>query len=404
MKFGLRNSRVLLAALGNPHRAYPSIHIAGTNGKGSTAAFLASILQEAGYRTGLYTSPHLLRFTERIRIDGKELPTQRLVRYVEELRPVIERMNATFFEATTAVAFRYFADEGIDIAVIETGLGGRLDSTNLIRPLASIITSIGLDHTQILGSTITEIAAEKGGIIKSGRPVISSVDRPSAERVLRRISRYRNAPFYRAKSVVHVLARNGVLWFSGGMLKGHSVTPGLLGKHQTRNVESAVATISVLKKSRHLPKISVENILRGLEHVVENTGLRGRYEVIETAGGTLTFDVAHNPDGIRALVNLIRSRGEFPSAIVFGVMADKDYRTMLRSLRKIGRSVVVVAPHGERALGVYQLAREARMAGFRVVGESSVSKGVKAAMRIGRGKRVLITGSHYVVAEAMIDL
>ncbi len=404
MKFGLRNSRLLLREFGNPHRKYPSIHIAGTNGKGSTSAFLASILQEAGYRTGLYTSPHLLRFTERIRVNGKELPAKRLVDYVEELRPAIERLNATFFEATTAVAFRYFADEGVDIAVIETGLGGRLDSTNLILPLASVITSIGLDHTQILGSTIKEIAAEKGGIIKTGRPVISSVTRREADLVLRRTARERNAPFHRARSIVHLVDGKHVFRFRGGIADGETVVPGLTGKHQIRNIETAVATLSVLQKSGFLKTISVENIIRGLERVCENTGMRGRYEVVRTRRGLLTFDVAHNPDGIRALVEHVESQREFPSVIVFGVMADKDYRSILRSLRRIGRTLVAVAPHGERALGIEELTRQARIAGFRATGESSVAAGVRRARQMARGKRILITGSHYVVAEAMIDL
>ncbi|HTY01117.1 MAG TPA: folylpolyglutamate synthase/dihydrofolate synthase family protein [Bacteroidota bacterium] len=404
MKFGLRNSRTLLRALDDPHRKFPSIHIAGTNGKGSTSAFLSSILQEAGFRTGLYTSPHLLRFTERIRINGREMPTRRLVEYVEELRPVIERVHATFFEATTAVAFRYFADEGVDIAVVETGLGGRLDSTNVLRPLVSVITSIALDHTQILGNTIALIAAEKGGIIKRGRPVVSSVRGRDAERVLQRIARQRHAPFVPAASIVRATEHGDVLRFRKGRLKGKNVVPGLVGEHQKRNVEAAVATISVLQKTRLLREVSDEDVLRGVERVRTNTGLRGRYETVETPRGRLIFDVAHNPDGIKALVAMVRARKDRPAVVVFGVMADKNFRGILRQLRKVSRRLVAVAPHGERALGIEELTREARKSGFRVESAASVAAGVEAARRLAGARTILITGSHYVVAEAMAAL
>src|SRR5512135_1725144 len=192
MKFGLRNIRNLLTFAGDPEAKFPSIHVAGTNGKGSTAAFLASAFMEAGYSTGLYTSPHLVRFTERITINGRQISEGRLAKYVGALRSAIEKTGATFFEATTCVAFQYFADEEVDIAIIEVGLGGRLDATNTLAPLACVITSIGFDHMEYLGPTIPSIAAEKGGIVKSRTPVVIGPIARSAERTISEIARKRH--------------------------------------------------------------------------------------------------------------------------------------------------------------------------------------------------------------------
>lgn len=408
MKFGLRNIRTLLQAFDDPHRKFQSIHVAGTNGKGSTSAFLASILQEGGYKTGLYTSPHLLRFTERIRINGKELSSRRLVEYVAALRPAIENVHATFFEATTAIAFKYFADEGVEIAVVEVGLGGRLDSTNVLRPLASVITSIGFDHMEILGDTIRDIAREKGGIIKRGRPVISTVVRASARRELERIARERGSTYYRAAEVSPVRPDDRTLpmrlTFTGGILRGVSVSPGLTGKHQVRNVQAAVAIITVLHRSGRLNRLGAQHVARGLEDVQRNTGLRGRYEVVETRNGRLIFDVAHNPDGLRALVDLIKARRDTPAVVVFGVMKDKKYVPMLRMLRQVSRRLIAVAPHGERALSANELDRAAKLRGFRSIPSSSVIEGTRLARSMARGRTVLVAGSHYVVAEALEGL
>ena len=416
MKFGLGNSRALLHAFENPHRRFVSIHVAGTNGKGSTSAFIASILQEAGYKTGLYTSPHLVRFTERIRINGVELSTVRLIAYVDALRPVIEEVQATFFEATTAIAFRYFADEKIDVAVVETGLGGRLDSTNVLLPIASVITTIGLDHTQILGGTIEEVAAEKGGIIKPGRVVVSAVDDGAAEKVLLGIARSRGTRYVRARVSAPATRMRGVndgtIRFKKGPLKGIHVRVGLEGGYQVGNAQAAVATVHVLQQIGRLQRVllrddswlsnTVESL--GLAELSQNTGLRGRYEVVETSRGRLIFDVAHNPDAMRALVNVVKSAGDWPKSIVFGVMGDKDYVTMLRILKGIGTELVAVAPRGERPLPAGEVAKAARKAGFHVVKAQSVIRGVEIARSRSMKKPILVTGSHYVVAEALEGL
>jgi len=413
MKFGLRNTTMLLRALGNPERQFPSIHIAGTNGKGSTASFLASIGTESGYATGLYTSPHLIRFTERIRIDGKEMPEDRLVQYVRMLRPFIEAVHATFFEATTCIAFRYFADENVGLAVVETGMGGRLDSTNVLMPVVSVITSIALDHTAILGRTVKAIAREKGGIIKKGVPcVVGRMDREVIH-TLRSLAKERGAHLVQSqrKVSVHENQVEGltpVIDCLGKTVRIHKCPLGLAGAHQVWNAQTAVSTIDVLnglpKTRRQIKRVTSTSVARGLARVVKNTGLHGR---LETPGNQRRYimDVAHNPDAIRTLVQTLRRRGLTRLIVVFGVMEDKDYTAMIRELSHVMTLLVPVVPASKRALRLGKLAMSARKAGIRVADGGSVAQGLRNARRLARrGSRILITGSHYVVGEAMAML
>ena len=390
MKFGLRNTRMLLRAVGNPERTFASIHIAGTNGKGSTAAFLASMFMEAGYRTGLYTSPHLIRFTERIRIDGVEIPEERLVRYADSLRPTIELVHATFFEATTCIAFQYFADERVDIAIVETGLGGRVDSTNLLKPLVSIITTIAFDHQEYLGNTIKSIAREKGGIIKPGVPLVTGVSDPEALGVLRRIAAKRRAPFHLVRGS-HALP--------GGL------RPGFSGPHQVLNARLAVTAVSLLHArnvaGRTFGRLDPAAVRRGLARVRLNTGLRARLEAWHGSKRIL-LDVAHNPDGIRTLIDALPSSAKGGLVVVFGVMRDKDYVSMVNHLVPVSKTLIVVSPRTGRALPTGELYLVARKAGGNVRKAGSVRNGVGRAMKAaGKSGCVLITGSHYVVGEAL---
>ncbi len=408
MKFGLRNIRVLMKYAGHPERRFPSIHIAGTNGKGSTASFVASIAMEGGYKTGLYTSPHLLHFTERIKIDGVELSEKRLVYYVEALRPAIEASRATFFEATTAVAFLYFADEDVDLAVIETGLGGRFDATNIIVPLVSVITNVALDHTEHLGNTIPKIAREKGGIIKAGVPVITGTGDRQVLDVFRRIARRKKTHAFhidhiaRTEHVPEVHGGRGVR-LTTGLMRGEKIFPGLPGEHQVTNARVAVAACDLLLRTtkKKFSGITPGAIKRGLARVVRNTGLRGRLEKVNWQGRYL-LDVAHNPAGIQTLMRSLPPSAGRPEVAVFGVMKDKDYGRMLEALSETVPAIVAVAPKIGRALSVSLLLREARKTGTKVRRGGSVDAGLKAARRIaGRTGTVLVTGSHYVVAEAL---
>ncbi len=410
MKFGLRNTRSLLRTLDNPERRFLSIHIAGTNGKGSTAAFLASVFAESGYKTGLYTSPHLVRFTERIKINGKEISEKELVAYTASLRPEIIDVNATFFEATTCIAFKYFADHEVDIAIIETGLGGRLDSTNVLRPIASVITPIAFDHMEYLGNTLRKIAREKAGIIKRGIPVITSSSTKEVIDVFRSVARKKGSRLIRASERVKVgVARNGRINFNGRCVRALNVTPGLSGEHQVINAQAACATLDVLLTNRtfrrRFEQISDTRIKSGLEHVTGSVNLRGRFEQIIVSGRRVILDVAHNPDGMRILSNSLHHNGISNPVVVFGVMADKEFAEMIRIIGGLTDLAIAVRPENPRALGLQRLVQQMKAAGIAAFNGKSVANGINMAMRIARkGRPIVVTGSHYVVGEALASL
>jgi dihydrofolate synthase/folylpolyglutamate synthase len=358
---------------------------------------------EAGYRTGLYTSPHLVRFTERIRIDGKEIPERRLVSLVEMMRPVIEKTRATFFEATTCVAFRYFADEGIDIGIIEVGLGGRLDATNIVVPLASVITNVGFDHMEYLGPSIRSIAAEKGGIIKQRVPVVLGTLRHPADETISRIARHRHAPLTRAESRIELdCGTRGRISFSGKNIRTGLVRIGLEGNHQMFNAGLAVAVLDVLIERKGFANrfkgITSRAVARGLAGVVQNTGLLGRMSTLGRDRRVL-LDVAHNQDGMHTAVSSLLGAGARNLTAVFGVMKDKAYLSMLKQLGWIADVIITVQPDTPRAAGSATLCKAARRMGIPAVDGGSVSEGLRRALR--RKGRVLVIGSHYVVGESL---
>jgi dihydrofolate synthase/folylpolyglutamate synthase len=406
MKFGLRNVRALLAEVGNPQDRFPSLHVAGTNGKGSTCAFLASILTEAGLRTGLYTSPHLVRFTERIRIDGREMPVRRLAEAVRRLRPLVEARRATFFEATTVAAFLYFAEEGVDLAVIETGLGGRLDATNVLRPLACGITTIGLEHTEELGATLRAIAREKAGIMKRGTPCITGAYQPEVLRVLRQEALRRGAPLHRADRLV----RMEDLGSSGGSarvryttrsLELSAVTLGLAGPHQRSNARLALGMLEAARRRGGggglLARVDPPAARRGLARVARTTGLKARLQRLD---GVL-LDAAHNPDGVRTLVAALEAEGKRNLMVVFGVMKDKDAGAMLDALAPLAACMVAVEARVARSLPSRLLLDAMRRRGIPAVRGGTVAAGLRRARAMAGPRVVLVTGSHYVAGEAI---
>ena len=410
MKFGLRNIRALVRGAGRPERAFPSIHVAGTNGKGSTSAFIASAFTEAGYRTGLYTSPHLVRFTERIRIDGKEMGEDRLVAYVRRLRPLIEETGATFFEATTCVAFLYFADEQVDIAVIETGLGGRLDATNVLHPLVSVITNVSLEHTEILGNTVRAIAREKGGIIKPSVPAVTGSDDSGVLAVLRRRGARCGVRVRRSSDVVSVVRHAGgrEVSLSSPRLATGRFTPGLSGGHQVQNAALALCALDTLLGARTggrlFGALKGPVIRSGFERVAANTGLRGRLEKLRKGKKTIMLDVAHNPAGMRTLAGELKKQKVKNLVAVFGVMKDKDYSSMLKELSSSARTIIAVAPVQKRALPAGELYQAGKRAGISMLKGGSVASGIRKAVRMKKPKAVLVTGSHYVVGEALMAI
>ncbi len=408
-RFGIKSGLVtigrLLEFLGHPERAYPTIHIAGTNGKGSTSSTIASVLTAAGFRTGLYTSPHLIDFTERIRIDGRPVPKSELVRETLRLRPLIRSTRATFFEATTAIAFEWFGRQKVEIAVIETGLGGRLDATNVITPLVSVITNIGRDHTEYLGSTIRSIAREKAGIIKEGVPIVTAAHGSEAMDVLRARARAMKAPLAHALDRVKVEAADysidhTLVEFRARHLSGGGIRFGLGGRHQIENLRLAIAAIDLLPSGVR-DRISARVLHDGLENVKELSGLRARLEPV-LADPLTIVDVAHNPPGIEAAMRSLRELVPGKFLIVFGVMKDKEYGAMLGTISPYARLVVAVRPHIERALPSGEIVEFLHKRGIKAINGGDVKAGVRMAMAERRADEpVVILGSHYVAGEAL---
>src|SRR6188768_584871 len=306
---GLANTIRLCEVLGNPQHKFKSIHVAGTNGKGSTSHMLASVLQSSGYRTGLFTSPHLKDFTERIKINGQEVSHDYIVDFVNRIQPAIEKIRPSFFEITAVMAFDYFAQQRVDVAVIEVGMGGRLDSTNVITPELSLITNIGWDHKEFLGDTLEKIAAEKAGIIKSGIPVVVSERQPGIEEVFRAIAGESNSPIYYASDEYQVIPKGeeGKVLFSI-LKKGETwmdeVLVPMQGFYQRKNILGVVKALELLTKQGW--NITNTTITEGLKSTIAQTGLKGRWQKLGDRPLTVC-DTGHNVDGIREVVAQINA-------------------------------------------------------------------------------------------------
>jgi dihydrofolate synthase/folylpolyglutamate synthase len=403
IKLGLHNIRAILRSLGHPEKRFPSVHVAGTNGKGSTSSMIASVLTAAGYRVGLYTSPHLIRFNERIRINGKMISDADLVRYTDKVRPAVEKNRATFFEATTAIAFQYFADRAVDIAVIETGLGGRFDATNTLMPLVSVITSISKDHTQQLGKTIAAIAAEKGGIIKRRVPCVYGGGNVAAKKVLRTIAATKESPFLvRSECTVilkatHVIDGERLTLLTERALY-ENVLVSLPGAYQRENYAAAILALEILGAKGFL--VNAKELRRGMGNIARFTGLRGRCECLRREPLVL-LDVAHNPDALTRLLALLGAVPYTKLRVVFGVMKDKDYRSMAALLAPLDPIVYAAAPAIGRALPSDTLQRVLVGKGMQASAFESVESALFAALKNQKkGEVLLIAGSHYVAGEA----
>lgn len=402
IKPGLERIETLLAHIGDPHVMLPVIHVAGTNGKGSTCAMLAAILQQAGYKTGLYTSPHITRFNERIRIDGTEISDEDIARLARPLMDAAKPIGGTFFEVTTAMALQYFAEQRVDVAVIETGLGGRLDATNVVTPLLTIITSIDVDHEEYLGSTLTGIAGEKAGIIKADVPCIVTEPRLELRSVFEERARRLHAPLTFVDDVlqVDVDSYHPDLTMTVSVIDQnfrYYLTTDLCGPHQARNLAGVLAALPVL---RSIYFITVDHARIGLQHVQTATGHTGRIQLRQHEP-PLVLDVAHNPAGMKALVETLAACGfAGPSwQVVFGVMADKDADAMLADLRPLTQTLYVCAPDYKRSMTPEELAERAVRNGFDDVRTfGTVADAVRAALEADTA--TLVCGSFYVAEEA----
>jgi dihydrofolate synthase/folylpolyglutamate synthase len=390
MKLGLDNIRELLSILGNPQNTFESIHIAGSNGKGSVSAMLAAALEANGYKTGLYTSPHLVDFRERIKINGEMIPEHFVANFLEQIWKDVERLHATFFEVTTALAFTYFAESGVQIALIETGLGGRLDATNVIgSPRATVITSISLEHTAQLGDTLEKIAAEKAGIMKLRIPAIVNVG-----------DDLRNVFLQRA-----VELDSSILFVDDYQLPNEfELEPPLLGKHQEQNLRTVLATLGTIK----LP-LKKKFILEGIRDTQKLTGMRARLEEYSYPLGqkrNLRFllDVAHNPDAFKFLKEYFTIHRIKP-IVIAGFAKDKDIPAILKEIAQFASQLVCVAASTHRAIPSNELADLARSFELKTTISSTPKCGVDAAIGFAEERdTLLLTGSHFVIGDFLKEV
>lgn len=385
-KEGLENTWALDEHFGHPHRSFRSIHIAGTNGKGSCSHTLAAILQEAGYKVGLYTSPHLIDFRERIRVNGQPVPEAYVIRFVEEERAFFEPLHPSFFELTTAMAFRYFAEEKVDVAVVEVGLGGRLDCTNIIRPDLCIITNISLDHVQFLGDTLEKIAGEKAGIIKSGIPVVIGETTPETRPVFQKKAEEVGAPIHFAEEEVKEVHPD---WEYE-----------LKGLYQEKNRRTLWAALPLLQEGGY--QISESDIQAGFAHVVELTGLMGRWQKLQEHP-TVVCDTGHNVGGIQYIAEQLRRQVFRRLHIVIGMVNDKDVRGVLALLPREATYYFTQASV-KRALPAGQLARLAAEAGLQGTCYPDVPSAVRAAQKESLPEDfIFVGGSSFIVADLLAN-
>ncbi|MBI5837138.1 MAG: bifunctional folylpolyglutamate synthase/dihydrofolate synthase [Candidatus Eisenbacteria bacterium] len=390
--WGLRGIRALLTWCGRPERRYATVLVGGTNGKGSTAAALDRILREAGFRTGLYTSPHLVDFRERVRVDGRCMPAERLGALLRRFVPRGEHHGHSFFEVATAMALRHFADARVEIAVLEVGLGGRLDSTNAVSPEVSVLTGASLEHTEYLGDTLEEIAWEKAAIARRARPVVTG-GRARARDLLEAAAAARGARVVRARRAARLSVRSmGLEGMELELPSGARLSTPLIGRHQVSNLECAAAAALQLRARGFA--VDPLHVARGLAA----TRWPARFEWL--ARRRVLLDVAHNPEAAAAFARTWREVMPRRGVGVLGMLADKDARAVARALRPCARRLVVTAPDTVRAMPAERLSRAVGRVPHSVV--PGVAAAVRAALQERRpGEPVFVTGSLYTVGEAM---
>jgi len=402
-KEGMENSFLIDKHLNHPHKQYKTIHVGGTNGKGSTSHLLASILQEAGFKTGLYTSPHLLDFRERIKVNGKVIDSEFVVNFIESNQSFFESIKPSFFELTTGMAFAYFAEQQVDVAIIEVGLGGRLDCTNVIIPVLSIITNISFDHTQLLGNSLTAIAKEKAGIIKQGVPVVIGEAAGEVEEF------FKGLKGFKGLKALKVFAQEQNLIISTKLLpQSHwefetSDYPALIcelgGLSQEKNAATVLCAISILKNGTF--SIPPEAVYKGFRNVIKNTGLMGRWQIIGQCP-KIVLDTGHNEAGIEYIVQQLQFEKYEQLHIVFGIVNDKDITSVLKLLPREAVYYFTQA-NIPRALDAQLLAEQAAEYNLKGKTFSTVNEAFSAAKQNATEKDfIFVGGSTFVVADVLL--
>lgn len=407
-KPGLERVQAALDKLGNPERQLPIIHLAGTNGKGSTSAMLASVLKEAGYTVGLYTSPHLAHFSERFRINGVPISEDELEQFTAQIKPYMDELEVTpglgrpsYFEVITVLAFLYFAAKKVDVLILEVGLGGRLDATNVVRPLASVITTIGFDHMEYLGNTLGAIATEKAGIIKNGVPVIVGVQDEEAYQAIAAIAQEHEAPLYRPVSCAQWMKREQNLCYQTidlriGARSYPELEIALPGEHQIRN---AIVTIETIEQVRgHFPKLEQQAIYTGLKKVK----WPGRLELVQEKPAVI-LDGAHNIEGIEALATFLEQvKGSYRKLyLVMSILRDKETAPMVQRIAPLATNIVFTQNHSLRVSDANELAGNVLGGDVQIEVIPDFKTALKSAIaKAGEGDLVCISGSLYTITEA----
>lgn len=393
VKLGLENIQKFLEVIGNPQSKLKTIHIAGSNGKGSTSSFIASILMENGHKVGLYTSPHFVKFNERISIDGKYISDDFIAKFIEKYQKHIDELQLTFFEVTTAMAFEYFNQSKVDFAVIETGLGGRLDATNVLKPLACVITSISLEHTDILGNKIENIAFEKGEIIKSGAKTFVGLLPEEAIKVIEKKCLSINSPLFCLEE--YIIQKNDHIELYTEELEFDDWEVPLIGKHQKYN--AALASLCVAK-TFDLDDPSV--ITDGIKNVVKNTHLQGRYEIVSNHP-RIILDSAHNPEGFNCLIaEFKKEKNKFKqTSLLFGAMRDKNIEEMLYSINNIFDKIYFYEINYERTASIDLLIEKAENLKLKYTVIKKLEEFICEQLNGDKDSCLVVAGSMYLLGE-----
>lgn len=401
-KEGLENIEILAEIANNPHSKFKTIHVAGTNGKGSVSNLLASFFQEAGYKTGLFTSPHLIDYRERIKINGEKIPEKKIVDFFEKYGDKIDKIEPSFFEITTIIAFDYFASEKVDIAIIETGLGGRLDATNIIKPVLSIITNISFDHAQLLGNTLPKIAYEKAGIIKPDTPVLIGESDPKTLPVFQAVATQKNAPFYVADKIKLAIIDDSDPYQTHISVKYHTkmIYPDLIlpipGDYQLKNLATYFHAIEILKSYF---KIKNDYAQAGIENVVKNTHFMGRWQVLDQNPLTIC-DVAHNIGAFQYLVTQVDKLIAETKHIILGFVEDKDIDAILQILPDTPQYYICKAPIDRAQDPMILLEQfEKYHLSAKIISESTFKTFQKVKKIASPNDLILITGSFFIVGD-----